>query len=91
MTTEEMLLKLLEEQQKTNERVEKIGEHLEKLENKVEYMDQKINLTNSKLDDVRVDVKYSQKLVQKDINKLKDAQDTVIAVLEHRGILKSVN
>ena len=86
-----MLLKLLEEQQKTNEQMKKISEYLEKLEIKSEYMDQKINLAHSKLDDLRVDVKYPQKLIQRDINKLKDAQETVIAVLEHREILENAN
>lgn len=51
------------------------------------YLKQKINFVNKKVDDLRIDIKFSQKAIQKDIAKLQDAQDTIIAVLEHQGIL----
>lgn len=59
------------------------------MKSQMNYMNEKINLLNKKTDDLKTDLKYFQKNVQKDISKLQDAQDTIIAVLQGKGILKA--
>ena len=58
------------------------------MNSRIDYLSEKINLVNQKVDDLKIDVNFSNKSIRKDIAKLQDAQDTIIAVLEGRGILK---
>lgn len=68
-------------------RVTSMESEMASMKSQMNYMNEKINLLNKKTDDLKTDLKYFQKNVQKDISKLQDAQDTIIAVLQGKGIL----
>lgn len=84
MTDTNMLELLLEKvtqfQQETKNR-------FEKLENKVDTLSLKHDLTHRKLNDLSLDVKIAERDIRQDINILKDSTDTIVVVLEDKGIL----
>ncbi len=64
-----------------------IDAKLKPVQNKLEDMDLKMERMQVEIDTLRLDVKSSERAIRKDINKLYDGMDTLIAVLEHKGIL----
>ena len=78
--------------EKLNERMdklEKLNERMDKLNEKIEMMEIRQELTHKKLDNLMLDIKVSERSIKKDIKLLQDAEETLITVLEHNGILPS--
>ena len=69
----------------------KFDEKLKPIHDRLEILEIKQELTHKKLDDLTLDVKVSERAVRRDIHALQDAQETLIAVMEARGILPKVN
>lgn len=74
-----------------NEILNLILEELKTLKSDVEVLKIKSELTHRKLDDLTLDVKIAERSIRKDISHLKDAQKTIIEVLEQKGILPKAN
>lgn len=87
MNSEEMMMMIFKKMDKIDIRLDHLEADIGSMKSDIGYLKQKINFVNKKVDNLRIDIKFSQKAIQKDIAKLQDAQDTIIAVLEHQGIL----
>lgn len=73
------------------EKLDLILKELKSLRDDIEVMKIHNDLTHRKLDDLTLDVKIAERAIRKDISHLQDAQETVITVLEHKGILPQAN
>lgn len=103
MSSEQMMIAILDKLDKMDARMDRLESKMTSMETRItsiesdmtsmksqmNYMNEKINLLNKKTDDLKADLKFFQKNVQKDISKLQDAQDTIIVVLQGKGILKA--
>lgn len=67
-----------------------LDEKLKPINDRLEILEIKQGMTHKKLEDLTLDVKISERAIRRDIHKLKDAQDTLIAVLEAKGILPKI-
>ena len=61
------------------------------LKSDMEVLKIKSELTYQKLNDLTLDVKIAERSIRKDISRLKDAQETIIEVLEQKNILPKAN
>ena len=85
---DERLDKKLDEQFKPlNDRLNMVDEKVKLMNDRLEILEIKQDITHKKLDDLTLDVKISERSIKKDIKLLKDAQETLITVLEHQNIL----
>lgn len=64
-----------------------INAKLKPVQNKLEDMDLKMERMQVELDALRLDVKTSERSIRKDINRLHDGMDTLVEILETKGIL----
>ncbi len=64
---------------------------LKSLKSDMEVLKIKSELTYQKLNDLTLDVKIAERSIRKDISRLKDAQETIIEVLEQKNILPKAN
>ena len=64
---------------------------LKSLKSDMEVLKIKSELTYQKLNDLTLDVKIAERSIRKDISRLKDAQETIIEVLEQKNILTKAN
>ena len=91
MTDTNMLELLLEKvtqiQQEATQFQQETTNRFEKLENKFDILSLKHDLTHRKLNDLSLDVKIAERDIRQDINILKDSTDTIVVVLEDKGIL----
>lgn len=62
---------------------------IQTIHDRLDMLDIKQDLTHKKLNDLTLDVKISERSIRKDIKIIQDAQETLITVLEHQGILPS--
>lgn len=60
------------------------------LETRIEILEIKQGMTHKKLDDMQFESKVTERAIRKDIAKLQDGQDTLVAVLEAKNILPKV-
>lgn len=67
-----------------------LDEKLKPINDRLEILEIKQGMTHKKLEDLTLDVKISERAIRRDIHKLQDAQDTLIAVLEAKGILPKI-
>lgn len=70
---------------------QKLDEKLKPINDRLEILEIKQELTHKKLDDLTLDVKISERAVRRDIHALQDAQETLIAIMEAKGILPKVD
>ena len=63
---------------------------MQSMKERLETLEIKQDLTHKKLDNLTLDVKVSERAIKKDIKLLQDAQETLIDILEHQGILPIV-
>jgi len=70
-------------------RLNSIDSRLDSVNSRLEVVELKQELTHKKLDNLTLDIKVSERSIKKDIKLLQDAQETLITVLEHKGILQA--
>jgi len=77
-----------------DEKITPINNHLTSLEQMVENrlgtLEVKADMTHRKIDNIEFAMKVMERDLKKDIHKLLDAQETLIAVMEIKGILPKV-
>ena len=74
MTTEEMLLQLIEGQKRTDERLDKIDGRLDKMDCRLDKMDERFNKIDNRLDEqynMIHQLTLNQEAMQKDIRSIK--------------------
>lgn len=76
--------------QKFDERLAPIIERLDLLEFKQDKMNDRLENMELDVKGLEVSVRRSEKNIMREIAKLKDADDTLVAVLQNKGILPSV-
>lgn len=94
MSDREILEILLAKFEKIDERFEKLEKKLDsviedvsKIKGRLDVIELKQEMMQKKLDNLELGVKVSEREICRDIRKLPDAQDTIIAVLQGKGIL----
>lgn len=70
-----------------DEKLKPINERLNNIDNRLEVIEIKEKMSHNKLNDLSLDVKNIERNIRRDIAKLNDETETLIAVLEARGIL----
>ena len=73
---------------KQEEFAERAEQRFSRIEDKLEMLTIKEDLTHKKLNDLSLDMKISERSFKKEIKILKDAQETIITVLQHKNILE---
>lgn len=93
MSDREILEILLAKFEKIDERFEKLEKKLDsviedvsKIKGRLDVIELKQDMMQKKLDNLELDVKVSEREIRRDIRKLQDAQDTIIAVLQGNDI-----
>lgn len=80
MSDRELLEQLLNELKEVKETQKAIIE-------KLEVVDFKCDTNRKKLDDLSLDVKWSEREIRKDIKHLQDTSETLVVVLQGKGLL----
>lgn len=70
-----------------SEKLDLILKQISSINNRLEMLEIRQELTHKKLDNLTLDIKVSERSIKKDIKLLQDAEETLITVLEHNGIL----
>lgn len=65
----------------------KLDEKFKPMNDRLEMLEIRQELTHKKLDNLMLDVKVSERSIKKDIKLLQDAEETLMTVSEHNGIL----
>lgn len=68
-------------------RLDGMDKRLDDMDKRLEYVEMKQDIMQKKLDDLTFDTKVSERAIRKDIRLLQDGQNTLIAVLQGKGIL----
>ena len=68
-------------------RFDEIDARFNRVENRLEMIDLKCDTNRKRLDDLSLDVKLAERDIQKDIKNLQDTTETLVVVLQGRGIL----
>ncbi len=68
-------------------RLDRVDSRLDNMDKRLEYVEMKQDLMHKQLEHLTFDMKASERALRKDIRLLKDGQETLIAVLEGKGIL----
>lgn len=67
-----------------------VREELAPIYERLDVIDIKQGMTHKKIDDIELNMKISERAIRKDIALLKDAEETLITVMEAKGILPKV-
>lgn len=70
-----------------NEKLDSMDQRLDGMDQRLEFVEMKQDLMQKKLDDLAFDMKVSERAITKEIRLLQDAQNTLIVVLQGKGIL----
>ena len=70
-----------------NEAIKSLSERLDRVENKLDMVAFKQDASRKKLDDLSLDVKWSEREIRRDITHLQDTTETMVLVLQGKGIL----
>lgn len=62
--------------------LEKMNNRLDKIDNRLDIIELKQNKLSSKLEDVQLDIKLSERNIRRDIHLLKDENETIIEILK---------
>ena len=68
-------------------RFDEIDARFNRVENSLEMIDLKCDTNRKRLDDLSLDVKLAERDIRKDIKNLQDTTETLVVVLQGRGIL----
>lgn len=68
-------------------RLDGMDKRLDDMDQRLEFVEMKQDLMKKKLDDLAFDMKVSERAIKKEIRLLQDAQNTLIVVLQGKGIL----
>ena len=68
-------------------RFDEIDARFNRVENRLEMIDLKCDTNRKRLDDLSLDVKLAERNIRKDIKNLQDTTETLVVVLQGRGIL----
>ena len=68
-------------------RFDEIDARFNRVENRLEMIDLKCDTNRKRLDDLSLDVKIAERNIRKDIKNLQDTTETLVVVLQGRGIL----
>ena len=68
-------------------RFDEIDARFNRVENRLEMIDLKCDTNRKRLDDLSLDVKLAERDIRKDIKNLQDTTETLVVVLQRRGIL----
>ena len=68
-------------------RFDEIDALFNRVENRLEMIDLKCDTNRKRLDDLSLDVKIAERNIRKDIKNLQDTTETLVVVLQGRGIL----
>ena len=68
-------------------RFDGIDARFNRVENRLEMIDFKCDTNRKRLDDLSLDVKIAERNIRKDIKNLQDTTETLVVVLQGRGIL----
>lgn len=68
-------------------RFDEIDTRFNRVENRLEMIDLKCDTNRKRLDDLSLDVKLAERDIRKDIKNLQDTTETLVVVLQGRGIL----
>ena len=68
-------------------RFDEIDARFNRVENRLEMIDLKCDTNRKRLDDLSLDVKHAERDIRKDIKNLQDTTETLVVVLQGRGIL----
>lgn len=63
-----------------------ILKELEKMNNRLEILELKQNKLSSKLEDIQLDIKLSERNIRRDIHLLKDENETIIEILKMNNL-----
>ena len=66
---------------------DEIDARFNRVENRLEMIDLKCDTNRKRLDDLSLDVKLAERNIRKDIKNLQDTTETLVVVLQGRGIL----
>lgn len=85
MTDHEILEQIL---QKMNEiDMTKLEKSQKEIFNKLDVVEFKTDMSREKLDNLSLDVKWTEREIKKDIKHLQDTTETLVIVLQGKGIL----
>lgn len=73
------------------EKLDSLTKRMDSIDKRMEMLEIKQDLTHKKLDNLTLDMKVSEREIRKDIRQLQDGQETLITVMENKGILPKVN
>ena len=68
-------------------RFDEIDARFNRVENRLEMINLKCDTNRKRLDDLSLDVKIAERNIRKDIKNLQDTTETLVVVLQGRGIL----
>ena len=68
-------------------RFDEIDARFNRVENRLEMIDLKCDTNRKRLDDLSLDVKLAERDIRKDIKNLQDTTETLVVVLQGKGIL----
>ena len=68
-------------------RFDEIDARFNRIENRLEMIDLKCDTNRKRLDDLSLDVKLAERDIRKDIKNLQDTTETLVVVLQGKGIL----
>lgn len=72
------------------EKLDSMNAELQKVNDRLEVMEIKQKMTHKKLNNLALDLEVTKKDIRSDIHALSDETETLIAVMEAKGILPKV-
>lgn len=88
MTDTEKLI--LEKLDLLDQKINMVDEKVDKVNDRLEVMEIKQKMTHKKLNNLALDLEVTKKDIRSDIHALSDETETIIAVMEAKGILPKV-
>lgn len=87
MTDREILELVLEKVSSLENRMASMEANQEKMQESIGMLDIRVGLVQKRLENLELDVKVAERDIRRDIKLLQDGQETLIEVLEQKGIL----
>ena len=90
MSDSELLQVIYEKVLSMDKEMQSMKDELKTIHNRLDVVEVKATLTLEKVEDLRLDMKIFERDTKKELHRLHDAQETLITVLEQKGILPTV-
>ncbi len=87
MTDREILELVLEKVSSLENRMASMEANQEKMQESIGMLDIRVGLVQKRIENLELDVKVAERDIRRDIKLLQDGQETLIEVLEQKGIL----